>query len=221
MSHLLEGAKECIIIENQDSPKSPCKTYSVKNFKNLTYDGISKFFDRPILEAAQLLDVSESYLKRLCRALCIYRWPYRRIHSLQLKRDRLVRNVDSCPRQIAQKIAALDDDIAEIMKNGLQNGYAKRKKSNTTTQGVQKKRGRPLKKKIEETVITVLEWDTVNDLSPLSKQWDNLFNSVLPLTFQLDDGRTKSPIDNSPLGVRLNLDVDCIIQHLNRTEGCA
>ncbi|XP_020684673.1 uncharacterized protein LOC110101214 [Dendrobium catenatum] len=44
----------------------------------LTINDITKFFSLPIAEAASILGVSDSVLKRICRENGIVRWPYRK-----------------------------------------------------------------------------------------------------------------------------------------------
>ncbi|XP_028552733.1 protein RKD4-like [Dendrobium catenatum] len=45
----------------------------------LTINDITKFFSLPIAEAASILGVSDSVLKRICRENGIVRWPYRKV----------------------------------------------------------------------------------------------------------------------------------------------
>lgn len=47
----------------------------------LTLEDIQSKFIYPIATACKKLNVSESYLKRLCRKYGIKRWPYRQIYS--------------------------------------------------------------------------------------------------------------------------------------------
>uniref|UniRef100_A0ACD5VQS5 Uncharacterized protein n=1 Tax=Avena sativa TaxID=4498 RepID=A0ACD5VQS5_AVESA len=48
---------------------------------SLSYEEISKLFSLPIAEAASILGVCTSVLKRICRTQGIVRWPYRKIVS--------------------------------------------------------------------------------------------------------------------------------------------
>ncbi|KAM0842029.1 hypothetical protein ACQ4PT_058625 [Festuca glaucescens] len=48
---------------------------------SLSYEEISKLFSLPIAEAASILGVCTSVLKRICRTHGIVRWPYRKIVS--------------------------------------------------------------------------------------------------------------------------------------------
>uniref|UniRef100_A0A0D9UZ12 RWP-RK domain-containing protein n=1 Tax=Leersia perrieri TaxID=77586 RepID=A0A0D9UZ12_9ORYZ len=48
---------------------------------SLSYEEISKLFSLPIAEAASILGVCTSVLKRICRSHGIVRWPYRKIVS--------------------------------------------------------------------------------------------------------------------------------------------
>ncbi|WVZ72472.1 hypothetical protein U9M48_020927, partial [Paspalum notatum var. saurae] len=48
---------------------------------SLSYEEISKLFSLPIAEAATILGVCTSVLKRICRSHGIVRWPYRKLVS--------------------------------------------------------------------------------------------------------------------------------------------
>uniref|UniRef100_A0A0E0FJE4 RWP-RK domain-containing protein n=1 Tax=Oryza nivara TaxID=4536 RepID=A0A0E0FJE4_ORYNI len=48
---------------------------------SLSYEEISKLFSLPIAEAASILGVCTSVLKRICRSHGIVRWPYRKLVS--------------------------------------------------------------------------------------------------------------------------------------------
>jgi hypothetical protein len=51
----------------------------------ITFDTIKQYFDMPILDACRKMNISSTYLKRVCRKLHIYRWPYRKICFLRQK----------------------------------------------------------------------------------------------------------------------------------------
>jgi AraC-like DNA-binding protein len=92
--------------------KSPSKSYQVTNFRNLTYEDLSCLFGCSINDAAKKLQVSETYLKRLCRTFGIARWPYRRIKSLQEQRAKLQMPHDE------QQISKIESEIENLLKNG-------------------------------------------------------------------------------------------------------
>jgi hypothetical protein len=50
--------------------------------RDLSFDKIKQYFNLPILEAAIKLNISETFLKKLCRNYNIHRWPYRKIRFL-------------------------------------------------------------------------------------------------------------------------------------------
>ncbi|TVU23098.1 hypothetical protein EJB05_32837, partial [Eragrostis curvula] len=58
-------------------PQAPPKPTRV----SLSYEEISKLFSLPIAEAASILGVCTSVLKRICRSHGIVRWPYRKLVS--------------------------------------------------------------------------------------------------------------------------------------------
>lgn len=53
-----------------------------KRQDKLELSEIKKFFDRPIMKAAKELNVGLTVLKKRCRELGIYRWPHRKLKSL-------------------------------------------------------------------------------------------------------------------------------------------
>jgi hypothetical protein len=50
--------------------------------RDCTYSDLQQYFHLPIVEAARLLNVCPSYLKKVCRRNNILRWPYRKIKSI-------------------------------------------------------------------------------------------------------------------------------------------
>ncbi|CAH2070169.1 unnamed protein product [Thlaspi arvense] len=57
-------------------------TRRTKRQEKLEMSEIRKFFDRPIMKAAKELNVGLTVLKKRCRELGIYRWPHRKLKSL-------------------------------------------------------------------------------------------------------------------------------------------
>ncbi|EEE54228.1 hypothetical protein OsJ_01090 [Oryza sativa Japonica Group] len=55
---------------------------------SLSYEEISKLFSLPIAEAASILGVCTSVLKRICRSHGIVRWPYRKLLTELLLRNK-------------------------------------------------------------------------------------------------------------------------------------
>ncbi|VYS70179.1 unnamed protein product [Arabidopsis thaliana] len=53
-----------------------------KRQDKLEMSEIKQFFDRPIMKAAKELNVGLTVLKKRCRELGIYRWPHRKLKSL-------------------------------------------------------------------------------------------------------------------------------------------
>ncbi|ERN19410.1 uncharacterized protein LOC18447794 [Amborella trichopoda] len=58
---------------------------------SLTFDDVARFFSLPIAEAASLLGVCTSVLKKICRENGVLRWPYRKFQAgktvEEIKRD--------------------------------------------------------------------------------------------------------------------------------------
>ncbi|CAN8244492.1 unnamed protein product [Cochlearia groenlandica] len=67
------------------------KNTKIKRQDNLDLSEIRNFFDRPIIKAAKELNVGLTVLKKRCRELGIYRWPHRKLKSL----NSLIKNLKS------------------------------------------------------------------------------------------------------------------------------
>ena len=67
-----------------------------KHRKNITLEDIAQCFEMPIRDASQILGISLTQLKRLCREYNISRWPYRRLNSIQRRIDVLVIMLKRC-----------------------------------------------------------------------------------------------------------------------------
>jgi YesN/AraC family two-component response regulator len=53
-----------------------------KHRKQITLEDIAQCFEMPIRDASQILGISLTQLKRLCREYNVSRWPYRRVSNL-------------------------------------------------------------------------------------------------------------------------------------------
>lgn len=76
---------ECLSSNVRREKRTPKKKRNVKKTKRqdkLELSEIRKFFDRPIMKAAKELNVGLTVLKKRCRELGIYRWPHRKLKSL-------------------------------------------------------------------------------------------------------------------------------------------
>ncbi|XP_010485094.1 PREDICTED: protein RKD4-like [Camelina sativa] len=76
--------------------RSEKRTVKKRNSKKKRQDKlemseIKQFFDRPIMKAAKELNVGLTVLKKRCRELGIYRWPHRKLKSL----NSLIKNLKS------------------------------------------------------------------------------------------------------------------------------
>ncbi|CAO2194404.1 unnamed protein product [Urochloa humidicola] len=66
---------------NNNAPAQPPAPPPKPTRVSLSYEEISKLFSLPIAEAASILGVCTSVLKRICRTHGIVRWPYRKLVS--------------------------------------------------------------------------------------------------------------------------------------------
>jgi hypothetical protein len=203
------------------------KSYTVSNFKNLSFHEISRFFDVPITQAAEGLGVSESYLKRLCRVFSITRWPYRRVRSLQEKIDRLQESLTDDPfvnvDHVNSKVETLQKEMEEIFEKGLRESTSKRRRPKDSN-GI-KKRGRPPKVKVQnlETAIVVSPMENISSPEPSITSDDSFVDdssqdleNFLDIDDIMDDWVREEPIfwQNQPLGFSLQLDVSDVLSTL-------
>jgi AraC-like DNA-binding protein len=100
--------------------------FDEKKSKKQTFASLAQYFDLPISQAAQLLGISETYLKRQCRVYNINRWPYRRIASLKARMQLLQDREERKPKE-EQEMEDILSEIEHVMKYGLDNGEVERK----------------------------------------------------------------------------------------------
>lgn len=83
-SPLATQNNECFSSNVRREKRTPKKKRNVKTKRQdkLELSEIRKFFDRPIMKAAKELNVGLTVLKKRCRELGIYRWPHRKLKSL-------------------------------------------------------------------------------------------------------------------------------------------
>ncbi|ESQ43206.1 hypothetical protein EUTSA_v10015321mg [Eutrema salsugineum] len=75
--------KDCLSSTERCEKRTRRKRNSrTKRQDKLELSEIRKFFDRPIMKAAKELNVGLTVLKKRCRDLGIYRWPHRKLKSL-------------------------------------------------------------------------------------------------------------------------------------------
>jgi AraC-like DNA-binding protein len=185
------------------------KEYAVTNFKDYTFEDLANCFELTIVEAANELGVSETYLKRLCRAFNLSRWPYRRIEALKNKKDMLQTRITENPgdQSLIIKISEVEEEMTYIKKYGLKEDGPKRPTQTKVvlSNGIKKKRGRPAKMiKPEAVEVKAIETSKEpkidQDLEPLLQVKEEL---VLPVeNYYMDDQE-----NFAPLGFKLKLDI--------------
>jgi hypothetical protein len=93
-----------------------------KHRKQITVEDIAQCFEMPIRDASQVLGISLTQLKRLCREFNISRWPYRRLNSIQRRIDVLVIMLKRCEengdmngyKQTLEEKEKLEDEVKAI-----------------------------------------------------------------------------------------------------------
>ncbi|KAL0490148.1 RKD2 [Acrasis kona] len=103
-----------VTLEHTPSRK---KVYTVTNPHNYTFEYISSYFYLTMKEAASSLNVSQTYLKRLCRHLNIPRWPHRRLSGILRKIEMKEANNGRSSTK-AKDISKLKKELAGIMSGG-------------------------------------------------------------------------------------------------------
>ncbi|CAN8302108.1 unnamed protein product [Cochlearia groenlandica] len=97
---------------------------------------IRKYFDRPIVKAAKELNVGLTVLKKRCRELGVYRWPHRKLKSLNslinnlkgVGMDEEVKNLEEHRVLIEQEPdAELSDGTKKLRQACFKANYKKRK----------------------------------------------------------------------------------------------
>ncbi|KAL9647897.1 hypothetical protein ABK040_008169 [Willaertia magna] len=112
--------------EKKSKPYNPSSATNVrKHRKNITFHDIAACFDMPIRDASQLLGISLTQLKRLCREFQIPRWPYRRLNSIQRRIEVLQIMQQRCEsksdmkavQQTRAEIEKLQKEVLELKSN--------------------------------------------------------------------------------------------------------
>ncbi|KAG2383525.1 hypothetical protein C9374_004196 [Naegleria lovaniensis] len=107
------------------SSPSASPTMVRKHRKNIAFEDIAACFEMPIRDASQMLGVSLTQLKRLCREFKIPRWPYRRLNSIQRRIEVLqimqqrseTKNDEKSVQQTQMEIDKLQQEIIELKTN--------------------------------------------------------------------------------------------------------
>jgi hypothetical protein len=82
-----------------------------KGYKEWTLPELSIYFNRPIRSVAKELDVSVTFLKKVCRRLKVNRWPFRKIQSIQRQMESCVYK---CPQNQSQLVRLPFDIMKQI-----------------------------------------------------------------------------------------------------------
>jgi hypothetical protein len=53
-----------------------------RSIKSITLDELRLYFDKPIEEAAKMIGICSTLLKKICRKYNIKRWPYRQVRAI-------------------------------------------------------------------------------------------------------------------------------------------
>ncbi|KAL9647413.1 hypothetical protein ABK040_006776 [Willaertia magna] len=59
----------------------------------ITFEELQKYFDYKLEFACQQIGISTTSMKKLCRQFNIPRWPYRKLQSLYIKKDKVLENL--------------------------------------------------------------------------------------------------------------------------------
>ena len=95
--------------DNENSSKFQKRDVRDSNTgRTVSLEDLKGYFHLPIAEASKALGVGMTYMKRRCRELKIYRWPHRKLKSL----DNLITNIKS----MASKRECSPQDIQNCIK---------------------------------------------------------------------------------------------------------
>jgi hypothetical protein len=194
--------------------------------KSITYEDLARLFDKPLVDAAaelgksnastNIIGISDTCLKSVCRTLNIHAWPYRRLESLR-NRLAIIESKSSNRTAKQDEINAISAEVARILRTG-------EKDSDTT------KYGRGVRKKSSERRFSAATKQE-KPLSPTFPQADNLIfefkvDSVEEAQIELPAQQKAPPVEvtsqksNPPFSLPLGLylDVDAVAQCLNVTH---
>ncbi|CAF1756291.1 unnamed protein product [Brassica napus] len=123
--------------ERREKKASKKKNTRAKRQDKLELSEIRKYFDRPIMKAAKELNVGLTVLKKRCRELEIFRWPHRKLKSLNslisnlkcVGMDQEVKNLEEHRVLIEQEPDAELTDGTKKLRQACFKAKYKRKKS--------------------------------------------------------------------------------------------
>jgi hypothetical protein len=173
---------------------------------NLSFKDISQYFNLPIQRAAIKLGVSESYLKRLCRVFNVFRWPYRTIKMLQDKSDQLViiKSQDTTNEEdVHEQLASIQEKIESLFEHGTCSDLIQ-KQSCLRNRRCTKAETR---NKVAQAITGTLKMETHTNMKTLFFGVSDYSQEVM-----------HNIVESSPLGFKLNLDVQYILVRLNDPE---
>jgi hypothetical protein len=94
-------------MEDASSNKKSTMKGKKRGYKEWSLEELSVYFDKPIRDVSEELDVSVTFIKKVCRRLNVNRWPYRKIQSIQ-------KQMENCTHQ-GQPIINLPFNFMEVM----------------------------------------------------------------------------------------------------------
>jgi hypothetical protein len=200
-----------------------------------------------LAQAARELKVSETHLKRLCRACFgINRWPFRKIEALKNMREKLqeAAKKDGIAYRIEEKIKSIDAELELIRKTGNHspsgpNTKSFRIKKKDGPVGVSKKRGRKPKAQGHQQILKLEESDSNESETFPNSDWlyREMYSDEILIMEEEDFSSSSSSMSPdpevchflptqpapqpmyqysySPLGFKLNLDVEACTFMLN------
>ncbi|KAL9657558.1 hypothetical protein ABK040_000985 [Willaertia magna] len=133
-------------VKNTTVCSCKCLERSRQVMESVTLEELQQLFDIKLEDACDTIGISTTSMKKLCRKFGIPRWPYRKLQSLQLKKERVVKEMNETKNnlekdQLQEDLLQLEADILRVRYPTMQvkkqetREFSKLKVNNTSPNG--------------------------------------------------------------------------------------
>ncbi|KAF0973489.1 hypothetical protein FDP41_008193 [Naegleria fowleri] len=101
--------------QQQQGIKRPNGQQAHITMTTITFEELSMYFDWKLEHACEAIGISSTSMKKLCRHFNIPRWPYRKLRSLYIKKEKILENMKSNnSKKLEQQLAQVDGEIERV-----------------------------------------------------------------------------------------------------------
>ncbi|KAG2379051.1 hypothetical protein C9374_007689 [Naegleria lovaniensis] len=102
--------------QTQQGVKRPNGQQAHITMTTITFEELSTYFDWKLEHACEAIGISSTSMKKLCRHFNIPRWPYRKLRSLYIKKDKILENMKNTinSKKLEQQLAQVNAEIEKV-----------------------------------------------------------------------------------------------------------